>query len=174
LDLGHRDIALINGLADMDFAARRFAGYNDGLSAHGFSVDQTLVSHGEMTETYGYARTNELLDMPVPPTAIIVSSIIPAIGARRALGDRGLVMGKDVSIVIHDDDLSYFRNDGNVPIYTATRSSVREAGERTADMLLNAISHPGQPPKQILLEAELTVGQSTGAAPKMRQLLQEG
>jgi LacI family transcriptional regulator len=174
LDLGHRRIALLNGLAGMDFAARRFKGYQDGLHAAGLDVDPDIVSHAEMTETYGYARTNALLDLDTPPTAIIISSIIPAIGARRALGDRGLTPGKDISIVIHDDDLSYFRNDGDVPTYTATRSSVRAAGEETADMLLAAIREPHQPPRQLLLEAELTVGQSTGAAPAVRQLLKEG
>lgn len=174
LDLGHRRIGLINGLADMDFAARRFNGYKNALTTAGLEVDDRIVSHGEMTETYGYTRTNALLDLDTPPTALLVSSIIPAIGARRALGDRGLCPGKDISIVVHDDDLSYFRNDGDVPTYTATRSSVRSAGAATADMLLAAIQNPDQPPQHLLLEAELTLGQSTGPAPAVSKLLNEG
>ncbi len=174
LDLGHRRIALLNGLADMDFAARRFAGFREALAARDLAPEADLISHAEMTETYGYQRMQELLALPAPPTAVIVSSIIPALGVRRALVDAGLKLAEDISVVIHDDDLSYFRNDGDVPTYTATRSSVREAGRITAEMLLSAITRGAGAPQNILLEAELMVGQSTGPAPAVRRLLNEG
>ena len=174
LDLGHRDIALMNGLADMDFAARRAAGFHDAFRNRGVEADDTLISHGEMTETYGYRRMVEMLESAKPPTAVIVSSIIPALGLRRALVDYGLKIGKDVSVVIHDDELSYFRNDGDVPTYTATRSSVREAGRLTANMLLDAIQNPDAAARHILLEAEVTLGQSTGPAPAYHQFLSQG
>ena len=75
-------------------------------------------------------------------------------------------MGQDVSVVTHDDALSYLQNGGNVPIFTATRSSVREAGRKLAEMLLAAIADPTRTPQQQLLEAELMVGSSTGPAPR--------
>jgi LacI family transcriptional regulator len=126
-----------------------------------------------MTETYGYTRTRQLLERREPPTALLVSSIIPALGVRRALVDAGLKLGTDVSVVIHDDVLSYFRNDGDVPTYTATRSSVRMAGERAADLLLRAIAEPDGKKQHVHLEAELTLGQSTGPAPAFKQLLNQ-
>jgi len=174
LDLGHRSIALINGLADMDFAMRRESGLNDALGKHGITPDRAFLVNGEMTETYGYGAARELLNRPNPPTAFLVSSIIPAIGVRRAIHEMGLKIGRDVSVVIHDDDLSYFRNDGADPIFTATRSSVRDAGRRCADLLLKTINAPKAAPSSILLEAELTIGQSTGPAPKVRRLLEQG
>lgn len=174
LDLGHRDIGLLNGLADMDFAARRSAGFRDAFLSRGLEVNEALISHAEMTETYGYRRMCELLALKTPPTAVIISSIIPALGVRRALVDEGLALGTDVSVVIHDDDLSYFRNDGDVPPFTATRSSVYEAGRRTADMLLEAITQPKGGCVHLLMEAELTLGQSTGPAPALRQFLDQG
>jgi len=174
LDLGHRDIALLNGLADMDFAARRGAGFRDAFLSRGYDVNEALISHAEMTETYGYRRMRELLASGTPPTAVIVSSIIPALGVRRALIDENMTLGSDISVVIHDDDLSYFRNDGEVPTYTATRSSVHEAGWRTADMLLDTIERPNEACRHILMEAELTLGQSTGPAPAVKQFLDQG
>ncbi|MEM6388044.1 MAG: substrate-binding domain-containing protein [Pseudomonadota bacterium] len=173
LDLGHRNIALLNGLADMDFAARRSAGFRDAFLARGHAVNEALISNEEMTETYGYRRMQELLALDAPPTAVIISSIIPALGARRALVDAGLALGQDVSVVIHDDDLSYFRNEGDVPTYTATRSSVHEAGRRVADMLLEAIANPDKGSRTILMEAEVTLGRSTGPAPAVRRFLDQ-
>jgi LacI family transcriptional regulator len=75
-------------------------------------------------------------------------------------------MGRDVSVIIHDDDLSYLKNGDDLPIFTATRSSVREAGRIAAEMLLAIISQRGEEPQNRLLEAELIIGQSTGPAPR--------
>lgn len=121
---------------------------------------------GEMTEVYGYQRTSELLALENPPTAILCSSLISALGVRRAIEERGFVMGRDVSVITHDDALSYLQNGADVPIFTATRSSVRDAGRKLAEMLLASITDPQITPKQELLEAELMVGSSTGPAPR--------
>lgn len=165
LDLGHRRISLINGLETMDFAHRRRAGYDEALSARGVALDLELMRSGEMTEHYGYSSTRDILGLPNPPTAILVSSIISALGVRRAIEERGLKMGQDVSVITHDDMLSYLANGEDVPIFTATRSSVRDAGRALSQMLITHINTPDSPPQHKLLEVELTVGRSTGPAP---------
>ncbi len=166
LDLGHRRIALINGLVSMDFALRRRRGYEEALDSRGLPVDDALIRSEEMTETYGYRSAVEMLDGADPPTAFLCSSVIVAMGLRRAVEGRGLRLGRDISVITHDDDLSYLSNGGDVPIFTATRSSVRLAGRLCAERLLELIQTPSLAPRQRLLEAELTVGQSTGPAPR--------
>lgn len=163
LDLGHRRIALLNGLEHMDFAARRRAGYEAALAARGVTPDPSLMFSGEMTEAQGHDLTRTLLARPDRPTAILVSSIIMAIGVRRGIEELGLTLGRDVSLITYDDDLSYFRNGSDIPVYTATRSSVREAGRRAAQMLIDIINGKDSP-TELLLEAELTLGMSTGPA----------
>jgi len=162
LDLGHRHIALINGLEAMDFARRRRAGFTNALHAQGLSPEPHLMSQGEMTEANGYADTHRMLASTSPPTGFVVSSYILALGVRRAIEERGLVLGQDVSVIIHDDDLSYLGNRGDIPAFTATRSSVRDAGRRSAEMLLEMITTQDQTPRHELWESELTVGLSTG------------
>ena len=165
-DLGHRRIGLINGLEVMDFAHRRREGYTASLRAHDVDPDTRLMRSGEMTEVFGYQSTRDMLEGENAPTAIICSSLISALGVRRAIEEKGLKMGKDVSVITHDDALSYLQNGGDVPIFTATRSSVREAGRKLAEMLLASITNPSAAPQQQLLEAELMVGSSTGPAPR--------
>jgi LacI family transcriptional regulator len=87
------------------------------------------------------------------------------LGVRRAVEEMGLTLARDVSLITFDDDLSYLRNGDALPIFTATRSSVREAGRRCAEMLLAKIADPDAEPTHQLLEAELMVGRSTGPAP---------
>ncbi|WP_170763302.1 LacI family DNA-binding transcriptional regulator [Ruegeria lacuscaerulensis] len=165
IDLGHRRIALINGLEYMDFAQRRRNGYLAALNEAGIAHDPSLMRSAEMTEIYGHEATQALLAQGTPPTAILVSSIISAIGVRRALEEAGLKMGRDVSVITHDDALSYMQNGRDVPIFTATRSSVRHAGEIAAEMLIARINNPAAAPSTQLLEAELVLGRSTGPAP---------
>lgn len=166
LDLGHRRIALVNGLETMDFAIRRRQGFETALAKRGLAPDPALMRSDEMTEHYGYDAAMALLASEDPPTAFLVSSLISAIGVRRAIEERGLKLGRDVSVITHDDELSYLGNGKDVPIFTATRSSVRDAGRLTADLLIDLISDPERTPRHHLLEAELTIGRSTGPAPR--------
>lgn len=171
LDLGHRRIALVNGDESLDFAHRRRTGVVEALAARALAPDPALIRAGEMTEPHGHRAASAMLAMPAAPTAFLVASPISALGVRRAIEERGLVMGRDVSVITHDDDLSYFRNaDADAPpVFTATKSSVREAGRLGADMLLDIIDSPGAAPRSRLLEAELVIGGSTGPAPETQR-----
>lgn len=162
IDLGHRRIGLVNGPAMMDFARRRRHGYEAAQRARGIEPDPALVQEAEMTEAHGHRSARAMLASDDPPTAFLVSSIISAVGVRRAIEESGLRMGRDVSVITHDDELGYLRNGEEVPIFTATRASVRQAGKAAAEMLLTAIANPCNPPEGRLIEATLVVGGSTG------------
>lgn len=162
LDLGHRRIALVNGIETMDFARRRRAGYEEAYQARGLVADPDLVFSDEMTEAYGYDTARELLQRSRRPTAFLTASIITALGVRRAIEEVGLTLGRDISLITHDDDLGYLKNGGTVPMFTATRSSVRQAGREAATMLLDRIESPDLHPCSKLIEAELILGRSTG------------
>jgi LacI family transcriptional regulator len=162
IDLGHTRISLINGIESMNFASQRRKGFISAMEEHKLSFDPELMKSDALTEFYGYTSARLLLSKSNAPTAFLVSSYIVATGVRRAVIELGLVLGRDISIVTHDDELSYFSNVEDIPQFTATRSSVREAGRRAAVMLLDIIENPNQPPRNELLKAELIVGLSTG------------
>lgn len=164
IGLGHRRFGLINGPEDMDFAARRRAGFVEALAAAGLAPDPALMDAGPMTEARGWAAARAMLRTAAPPTAILTASIFSAIGARRAVEEAGLRPGRDVSVATFDDDLTYLRTEADAPPFTAVRSSVREAGARAAAMLIGLIREPG-PPRHDLLTAALVLGLSTAPPP---------
>ena len=166
--LGHRRIALLNGAETLDFAARRRAGYETALAEAGIGLDPGLLFAGPMTEANGFASARRMLAAETPPTAFVVSSMISAIGVHRAIVDAGCEMGRDVSVVAFDDDLSYFGDRAEVPLFTAMTSSVRHAGTVIADMLIGRIDAPSRAPGSVLLEAELKIGRSTGPVLRRR------
>ena len=166
IDLGHQNICLINGSETLNFALRRRQGYTDALNDEHIGIQSELMYSGDLTESNGYSAASSALAQSKTPTAFLVSSYVGALGVRRAIHNAGLEMGKDISVIIHDDELSYFQNDGDIPQFTATRSSVRDAGERAAMMLLDIIDQPEKAPLTKLLDAPLTIGASTGPVRK--------
>jgi LacI family transcriptional regulator len=161
--LGHRKIGFINGLANLNFANDRTHGVIEAMTEHKIAVDKSLFSNGEMTDEYGYRATAKLLDSSNAPTAILCSSLFIALGAVRAIYDRGLKIGSDVSLLAHDDVIPYLKPENfRVPLAT-TRSSIRAAGLHAMQRLIGSIDHP-------LAEGEvwpvdLVVRESIGPAP---------
>lgn len=165
VDLGHRRIALLNGIEEMNFASRRRVGYLEALQNNNIRMDPSIMFSDDMIEPHGYSRTRQLLELNERPTAIITSSVLLAMGVLRALNDAGLRAGSDMSIVTHDDQLSFLHRPGEVPIFTSIRSSINKAGRRCAELLINYIESPDSLPECELWETELVVGSSTGPAP---------
>lgn len=164
IDQGHRRIALLNGPEHMDFAWRRRTGYLNALHEVDITEDPYLMRDGEMTEPFGYSSTVEMLRSDNPPSAILTSSIVIALGVRRAIEECGRTIGKDISVICFDDRISYLPNGTEEPIFTAVRSSVSDAGKRCAELLIEQINTPGTPAAQELWRADLILGQSTGPA----------
>ena len=161
LDLGHERVALLNGIEEMDFAFRRRIGYEAAILEHGLEVDPDLIFSADMIEPYGYGVTRELLNRENGPTGIVTSSVLTALGVVRAAQEAGMQIGRDLSVVTFDDQLSFLQHAG-IPLFTAVRSSIRDAGKRLAEILLDRIDNPLSPPTQELWEADLVVGRSTG------------
>ncbi len=162
IDLGHSRIAHVNGLENMCFAARRRDGYLEALKGRGIEPDPNLSICTDMIEPHGYEAVKRFLAQPDPPTAIMASSIILALGASRAMQEAGQSPGQDISLIAHDDCLSSLYDNNNIPAITSIRSSIREAGQRVAQILINLIEDPGSGPVNELWEADLVLGKSTG------------
>lgn len=162
INLGHRRIGLLNGLEHMDFAIRRRAGFERAFHQSGLRPDPQLMKSSEMTERYGYSATCDWLALANPPTALVTSSVLIAFGVRRAIEQHGLRMGRDISVVTHDDDLYFLPNGEAEPIFTATRSSVRDAGKDAAAILIDQIKTPHAAPLTEIRMADFIIGPSTG------------
>lgn len=166
LQLGHRRIGLLNGPAGMTFAEHREQGYREALTRRGIKPAPHLIANGLFTDETGFRITHEFLDRHPRPTAIIAGSMMSALGVMRAIRSRGLQLGKDVSLIAHDDVFAYLSADNMVPAITTTRSSMRAAGFRIAELILQLVA--GAPPASIheLWPVELVQRASTGPPPE--------
>ncbi|MFD7709590.1 LacI family DNA-binding transcriptional regulator [Streptomyces sp. NPDC059785] len=103
LALGHRRIAVVGGHRRKVRDGARIAGYRSALAAAGLRHRPEYVRHGGFDETVARRRTQQLLDLTEPPTAVFVCSDRMALGVYQALAERGLRVPQDISVVGFDD-----------------------------------------------------------------------
>ena len=105
-----------------------------------------------------------MLELRPRPTAFIAGSMMTALGVFRAIRQAGLTLGQDVSMIAHDDVFPYLNADNMYPTMSTTRSSIRSAGVRVAELILQMLA--GKPAEDIheLWPVELVLRQSSGPA----------
>lgn len=138
--LGHRRIALINGLEGRSYVESRSEGYRLALSQSGITFDPALLRHGLMKVSTGLLHCIELFrGQSHPPTAIICSNVLVAKGVYQALEALELRIPQDVSVLAHDDVLMGTVADAFFPALTVTRSPLRDSWQPLAEFLAGAI-----------------------------------
>lgn len=170
-DLGHRRIALLNGEDRLNFAADRKRGFARALAGRGLALSPGLLWSGAMVEQEGLLAAGGMLARPPRerPTAFVCSSIGLALGVKRAAAAAGLVIGKDVALIAHDDRLHGMQAEQFDPPLTATQSSIGEAGRRVVELCIAMLRDPESPLPQEVWPVDLVVRQSTMAAPTAPQ-----
>lgn len=166
LDLGHRRIALLNGYEGLTFTLDRLNGYRRALAARDIPYDTKLVSHGDFTDEIGFRFARAALEQRPHPTAFVAGSMMTALGIYRAARSMNLVIGRDISIIAHDDVFPYLTAENMVPPLSTTRSSIRAAGTRIADLLLQMLAGREAAAVQELWPVELILRETSRPAPK--------
>jgi LacI family transcriptional regulator len=162
LELGHHQIThlTIRPAADLPESrpphAIRRETYETRMVSHGLSPQ---VIYSDATEHSAYTATLSLLDQTDAPTAILAGNDTLAIGALRAVSERGL-NAQNVSVVGYDNiELA------SHPLVSLT--TVDQYGELTGEtaveLLMERISETRDEPRHVVLDPILLVRNSTAA-----------
>ena len=103
LQLRHRRIGFISGPLGLKSAHIRRNAYLKCLAGSGILEEKDLVKEGDHTIDGGLNAMSRLLDLSQPPTAVLASNDLTAIGAMRAIRRKGWSVPGDVSVVGFDD-----------------------------------------------------------------------
>lgn len=111
--------------------AERFSGIDDTLARAGADVVREQVEG--WTPEVGYTHLHRLLDAHPDRTAIIAGNDNVAFGVYQAMAERGLQVGRDVSVISFDDEeLAGFQRPG----LTTARLPYEEMARHGIEMLV--------------------------------------
>lgn len=160
LDLGHRRIGLIGGPMHPRSTRARLDGYHAALGSAGVPGDPELLRHASLDHTGGYDCARALLDLPVPPTAIVAGDDEQALGVVEAARVLGIAVPDGLSVVGFDD-LAASR--WASPALTTVRQPFAEMGRVAAGMLQALVEGRPLGSNRVELATSLVVRRSTAA-----------
>jgi LacI family transcriptional regulator len=157
--LGHTRLGFIAEPLIYTKAYYRFQGYLDGLRANNLAVHDELIVESRFRQPSGHSAAIQLLDLPEPPTAIVTCNDLQAFGAMSAARERGLVVGRDISITGFDDILLA---ELASPPLTTVHLPAAHLGMLVTEKLVHLIANGSFEPKQTIVQTQLIIRQSTG------------
>jgi LacI family transcriptional regulator len=162
LDLGHQRIAMVVGHLGLSPHRDRLEGFRKAMQeSHLPILDEYLVS-GDLQIEDSLRTCRQLLDLPNPPTAIMVGNNKLLLGVLAGLEERAIRVPQQISILGFDD---YLWNRYFSPSLTAVAQSTFEMGKRACELLLHSIKNDQElgPPasRRICLPTELRIRNST-------------
>lgn len=140
----------------------RYRGYCRALSKRGMIVNPQLqIKISESTEELGYQTCKQLMRSGVKFDGLFAASDLLAIGAMRALREKGLSVPEDIKIIGFDDVQA-----GNytTPRLTTVRQNTTLAGEIITETLIKLINQKDQDSEvqSQLIEPQLIIRESCG------------
>lgn len=87
-DAGRTRIACVTGPSRLSTAEQRAEGWRDALSERGLVVGDDLLIHADFRVEGGRHAAAQLLDLPNPPDAILVTNNLAGVGVLRELAAR--------------------------------------------------------------------------------------
>lgn len=160
LELGHRQIAHIAGPERIQIGEYRRIGYERAINSAGLKPKRELIAQGDFSPLSGYKCMKKLLDSGVEFTAVFVANDQMAIGAMKALMDRGKKIPDDVAVIGMDNN---FPSTLVSPSLSTINIPKFEMGFRAMELLVGRIINPDKAPKVKTLDAALIPRRSTGS-----------
>jgi LacI family transcriptional regulator len=163
-ELGHKRIGFLSGRSTIYTIRKRRQGYQNAVNLLNLDKDEALISSGGFTFEDGYAETIEMLSLPNPPTALLVSGNRITFGTLKAIVELDLTMPKDISVIgFTDSMLSPYL----ISPLTAISHPLQQMGSRAFGLLLNNLNSKEQLTiSKIVVKTTMHVRGST-AAPRL-------
>ncbi|UTT59001.1 LacI family DNA-binding transcriptional regulator [Cellulosimicrobium cellulans] len=161
LGLGRRRIAFLNGPLDTTPGEARQRGFDAATRAADFDAERVEVAPAlDFTVAAGLATTRALLDATddARPDAIVAANDLLAIGAIRAVRERGLSVPEDVAVTGMDDT-----EIGRVfqPSLTSVSLGSTERGRVAAQLVVDLVDGDAEPGRHTAVGPRLVVREST-------------
>jgi len=169
--LRHERIAFITGPLTLKSAVARRDAFLQSMKEIGMAVDPELVVEGNHTLNGGEQAFEKLLALPSPPTAVLCSNDMTAIGVMRKSYAKGIVIPRDLSLIGFDNiRITQYMS----PPLTTIEMSQTELARIAFRALLEDVQRNTPNPKgtEYLLKTALVLRESTALNAKWSAIRQ--
>ena len=150
--LGHKRIASLGTFHKTILPDERTLAFPKVMKELGLSLPSEYQRVIYPTPHDAYLLTNELMQLPEPPTALFSTTGNLALGAFRALKELGLRIPHDVSLLSFDN---YPWTQVVDPAVDVIEQPVEAMGAAAARQVVREIRNPGRPPERLRLSGAL-------------------
>jgi len=159
LDLGHERIGMIMPPIGFNGVSPRVTGFLEAHKQRGKPVAPELLAPGGWHVEDGRDAAAQLMQLPVPPTAIVAPNDMAAIGAITMLKELNRRVPEDIAVVGYDNIKIAEWYD---PALTTVDQPHYQMGQRAMQEMLKHLERPSEPPKVVKFETTLIVRRSSG------------
>ncbi|OBX07080.1 transcriptional regulator [Gallibacterium salpingitidis] len=157
IDYGHKKIGIIAGDLAKTTAKTRYEGYVKAMQEAGLAINPNWVLEGHFEPEDGFECMNKILAQKELPTAVFCCNDVMALGAISAIGEKGLSVPNDISIIGYDDiHASRFY----APPLTTVHQSKMRLGIMAMDLLIERMADKNKETARIEMHPELIVRKS--------------
>lgn len=155
---GHRKIGLITADSDKSYAGNlRYQGCVKAFKKYGLELDPDLVTVADFNMQSGFNAMNRILESGKSVTAVFAVADIMAIGASKAIWDRGLSIPDDISLMGFDGiEMTKFMH----PAITTIKQPLKNIAKLSVEILITNIQAEVPVESHQVLDITLQAGAS--------------
>ncbi|MDT8862614.1 LacI family DNA-binding transcriptional regulator [Alkalihalobacillus sp. MEB130] len=144
--LGHERIGFVGGNRDLIVTVDRQRGFESAIREAGLTIQEEYIVYEEFMKEGGHQAIAELLSLPNPPSALVVSDDLMALGMIHTLDEMGVRVPEDISIISFNNLLLA---EMSRPPLTSVDINIYQLGYESARCLIEKIQQPDIPPNRV-------------------------
>lgn len=159
ISTGRKKIAMLNSSLRNNYARHRERAFRDCLAAYGLPLREDWIVHSSEVNYYlGLTAASQLLNKPDKPDAIFcVSDVFAAATINTAVGLK-IAVPEDLAVVGFDNiDIATM----TLPTITTVAQPTYQIGAQACQLLIDQLEYHSYVPKQVILNSELIIRNST-------------
>ena len=148
LNLGHKKIAFIGEDEQFEVSEARLNGFIQAVKGKNLDVPEGFIKNIQFDPSHGKQIVAELMDLPTPPTALVVSDDLNALIVLTALSEKNIKVPDDMSMIVFNN--SVISKVANPPL-TTVDTQIFQLGYESANCLIELVKDPQMFRKSVII-----------------------
>ncbi|UOR11003.1 LacI family DNA-binding transcriptional regulator [Halobacillus amylolyticus] len=148
----HDRIGFVGGDRGLVVTVDRLLGYEKAIQKAGLTYRDDYVVHEEFLEEGGQEAINELMSLEEPPTGLVVTDDLMALGILKTLSEMDIKVPDDISVISFNNVML---SEISTPSLTSVCINIFWLGYEAADSLIEKIKVPETKPKRVTVPYRL-------------------